>query len=85
MTDSNARTVFTRRAHTVGNSVRTTFGRRKNTEAIHDIRVVRSIEIVVREYDGDVSKIWKKWNLQLCQGNISSRLRARALREKSPS
>ena len=33
MTGSNARVVFTRRARTVGDSVRTTFGREKNTEA----------------------------------------------------
>jgi uncharacterized membrane protein len=33
LTGSNARVVFTRRARTVGGSVHTTFGRRKNTEA----------------------------------------------------
>jgi len=32
LTGSNARVVFTRRARTVGDSVRTTFGREKNTE-----------------------------------------------------
>jgi hypothetical protein len=40
LTGSNARVVFTRRARTVGDSVRTTFGREKNTEA-HGKRLQR--------------------------------------------
>ena len=40
MTGSSARVVFTRRARTVGDSVRTTFGREKNTEA-HGKRLQR--------------------------------------------
>jgi hypothetical protein len=39
LTGSNARIAFSRRARTAGDSVRTTYGRKKNTEAFHDVGV----------------------------------------------
>jgi len=55
LTGSNARVVFTRRARIVGDSVRTTFGREKNTEA-HGKRLQRLHTSLVR-----FCIAWKGW------------------------
>ena len=55
MTDSNVRTVFTRRARTVGDSVHTTFGRGTSTEprlfvvepwAVSSVLLIYLVEII---------------------------------------